>query len=458
MNANFMELDARWSFLKILLLYTCLAIMAIHIVIFFSYLNISDFNYLLYYRKIAGYVVATALPYILVDLLYSLTRRRMGLTRIALKVSLSSGLSLVLLSAMSEIKPLARDDFVFILCGLGVYACIMLAWDVYRNFPVALPGMVSRVLVVGGGRLAEDMSRLISSSGRRFELAGSVRLTTGDPAACERECAELYQTAKALKANKVVVSLPERRGMFPLQAMLNCKLSGIEVLDAPGLYERLTGKLLIEDINPSWFIFSSGFRVTPWLRLCKRLMDIACSVVGLAAFAPFAPLVMLAIKLDSPGPILFRQERIGQGDVPFTLFKLRTMRQDAEKGTGAVWATKEDPRVTRLGRFLRKSRIDEIPQLVNVLRGEMSLVGPRPERLQFILKLKEIIPYYCERHFVKPGVTGWAQVSYPYGASVHDALEKLRFDLYYIKNISLLFDLKIILKTIGVVLLRKGAR
>ena len=229
-------------------------------------------------------------------------------------------------------------------------------------------------------------------------------------------------------------------------------------MDAPSLYERITEKLLIEDITPSWLIFSQGFKITTCYKLVKRAVDIVCSLFGLVVFAPFAPLVMLAIKLDSPGPILFSQERVGQDDIPFVLYKLRTMRQDAEKGTGAVWAAKVDPRVTRLGGILRKSRIDEIPQLINVLKGEMSLVGPRPERPEFVAKLKESIPYYSERHCVKPGVTGWAQVRYPYGASVQDSLEKLRYDLYYIKNISLIFDIRILFKTISVVMLGKGAR
>ena len=173
---------------------------------------------------------------------------------------------------------------------------------------------------------------------------------------------------------------------------------------------------------------------------------------------PFIPLIALAIKLDSPGPIFFRQLRVGEREKNFILYKFRTMLDDAENGTGAIWAQEKDPRVTRVGNFFRKSRIDEIPQLFNVLMGDMSLVGPRPERPEFIDKLKKVIPYYSERHFVKPGVTGWAQVRYPYGASVEDALEKLRYDLYYIKNLSITFDLMIILETVNVVLFRRGGR
>jgi sugar transferase (PEP-CTERM system associated) len=432
--------------------------MAVHIVSFFIYLSIRDFSYISYYHNLAAYVVVTALPYILVDLVSSLAPRSMNFKRILIKLALSTGLSLMLLIAMGDIKPLSREDDMFTLCALGVYAFIMFAWDIHRNYATVLPSLLNRVLVVGNDQLAEDMRRLIATAGPRFQLAGSVKLPLTGPSSTSWLNSDIFETAKALNANKVAISLTERRGMFPLQEMLNCKLSGIEVLDAPSLYERITGKLLLENITPSWFIFSSGFKVTPWLLMGKRLVDIVCAVIGLLIFAPFAPLVMLTIKMDSAGPVIFRQERIGKGDVPFVLYKLRTMSQDAEKGTGAVWASTTDPRVTRLGRFLRKSRIDEIPQLFNVLKGEMSLVGPRPERPEFVSKLKEVIPFYSERHFVKPGVTGWAQVRYPYGASVEDALEKLRFDLFYIKNISLLLDLNIIFKTIGVVLLRKGAR
>ncbi|EHJ46114.1 exopolysaccharide biosynthesis polyprenyl glycosylphosphotransferase [Solidesulfovibrio carbinoliphilus subsp. oakridgensis] len=412
----------------------------------------------LHYDRMGSYVTTIALPYILVNLLYSLTQFRMNLTNILLKVSVSCGLSLTLVALTSDVKPLFREDLDVVLYSLGAFTCIMLARDIVRNIPLALPGLVNRVLVVGNDGFMKEMENLIGGSNRHFQVAGTYPFPGPRPEPAASQVEDIFATAKALRADKVVISLAERRGVFPLQDMLNCKLSGIEVLDAPGIYERITGKLLLENINPSWFIFCSGFKITFVLRAVKRLVDIVCSVLGLLLSLPFAPFVLLAIRLDSPGPVFFRQERVGQGDKPFVLYKLRTMRQDAEQGTGAVWASQSDPRVTRLGQFLRKSRIDEIPQLINVLRGEMSLVGPRPERPEFVQKLKEIIPYYSERHFVKPGVTGWAQVRYPYGASVEDALEKLRYDLYYIKNISMFLDLSIILRTVAVVLLRKGAR
>jgi sugar transferase (PEP-CTERM system associated) len=240
--------------------------------------------------------------------------------------------------------------------------------------------------------------------------------------------------------------------------VLDCKFSGIEVVDAPSFYEDLTGKLLIEDITPSWFIFSNGFKMTPAMRYYKRALDIFFSMLGLLMVMPFIPLLALAVKLDSRGPIFFRQVRVGEREKRFVLYKFRTMREDAETTTGAIWAQSNDPRITRVGRFLRTTRLDEIPQLYNVLRGDMSFIGPRPERPEFIEMLSKIIPYYTERHFVKPGISGWAQVRYPYGASVEDAIEKLRYDLYYIKNISLVLDIVIIIETVKVMLFGKGAR
>ena len=457
-TSSYMKPPEHESFVKWFGEYLLFAIVATHIVFLIIYVGMQDPQYVVLYKQMASYIALISLPYILVNLIYSLAQFTMRLSVILLKTALSSGLSLLLLRATSEVKPLSEHDVSITLYALAVFSCLMLIRDLVRNVAVALPSTTSRVLLVGNDEFLEKMQKLVNASNHNIQLAGTFRFPKRDGGSLAHHVESIFDTAKSVKANQVAISLAERRGTFPLQEMLNCKLSGIEVLDAPGIYERVTGKLLIEDINPSWFIFCHGFKITPVLLWSKRLVDIACSLIGLLISLPFLPLVMLAIKLDSPGPALFRQERVGQGDRPFVLYKLRTMRQDAEQRTGAVWAATTDPRVTRLGRFLRKSRIDEIPQLINVLTGEMSLVGPRPERPEFVSKLKEIIPYYSERHFVKPGVTGWAQVCYPYGASIEDALEKLRYDLYYIKNISIPLDLRIIIKTIGVVLLRKGGR
>jgi len=316
------------------------------------------------------------------------------------------------------------------------------------------------VVIVGNGQLAEDMKSLALSSSGRYRFQDYIECLPGQfadiDAQVDNPAGYILERAKKVRANQVVVSLSERRGAFPLHQVLSCKLNGMEVLEAPEFYERVNKKLMLENIRPSWFIFAKGFKIIGIRRFFKRLTDIILSLVGIAIVAPFLPIVALAIKLDSPGPVLFKQIRVGKGDRNFVIYKFRSMRQDAEVRSGAVWARKNDDRITKLGRFLRKSRIDEIPQLFNVLAGSMSLVGPRPERPVFVKKLKKVIPYYSERHFVKPGITGWAQVRYPYGASVEDAIEKLRYDLYYIKNYTLLFDLGIMFGTISVMAKKMG--
>jgi exopolysaccharide biosynthesis polyprenyl glycosylphosphotransferase len=239
---------------------------------------------------------------------------------------------------------------------------------------------------------------------------------------------------------------------------MQSKLRGVEILDATTYFEQVKGCLLVENMQPSVFIYTHRFRMTSFMRSYKRIYDLCFSVIGLILSAPLFPVLTVLIKLDSPGPVFYKQLRVGENEVEYFVYKFRTMSQDAEKETGAIWAQKSDPRVTRIGQFLRKTRIDEIPQLINVLKGDMSFIGPRPERMAFVERLKETIPFYSTRHFVKPGVTGWAQVCYPYGASDEDALEKLRYDLYYIKNYSVFLDFKIILDTIRVVTSGFGGR
>jgi sugar transferase (PEP-CTERM system associated) len=380
----------------------------------------------------------------------------------AARIILSLGISFLILSTLYYSAP-------FFMFGRGVLAIALLFFGVFQflfhasyRFCGKFKRFAKRILIIGTGPLAGQMGEIIPCNGGNYVLSGYINCSNEPVHVPTREIlettGELYETVRRENADKIVVSLSERRGTLPLQEIMACKLSGIEVVDAPSFYENMTGKLLLENITPSWFIFSDGFRITAPIRLMKRLIDVVLSTAGLILVLPFLPLFALAIRLDSPGPIFFRQVRVGERERNFLLFKFRTMRVDAETGTGAVWAQEKDPRVTKVGNFFRKSRIDEIPQLFNVLKGDMSLIGPRPERPEFIEKLKKVIPYYSERHFVKPGVTGWAQVRYPYGASVEDALEKLRYDLYYIKNLSLTFDIMIILETVKVVLFRRGGR
>jgi sugar transferase (PEP-CTERM system associated) len=271
---------------------------------------------------------------------------------------------------------------------------------------------------------------------------------------------DLYSWVVQNPIDEIVVAMDDRRRGFPMHEFLECRLAGIEIIELPTFLERETGKVRLDVLNPSWIIFGEGFRASLIQRSVERTVDIVVSLGLLILGAPGILLTALAIKLEDglEAPILYRQRRVGQHGVVFDVLKFRSMRVDAEAGGRPIWASKDDPRVTRVGAFIRKTRLDELPQLINVLRGDMSFVGPRPERPEFVQKLEHTIPYYRERHSVKPGITGWAQLCYPYGSSEKDALEKLQYDLYYVKNRSLLFDLAILVQTVEVVLWGKGAR
>lgn len=344
-------------------------------------------------------------------------------------------------------------DALAVLCFFALFRCISCAVKNWR-YP---EWMGTRVMLFGDGSFAQKTAEIIANSNGRYILSGVISLSGEDSIRYESDRELLAKIHKA-RVRNIVVSFPERRGVMPVHDILRCRMQGIAVIDAVEFYERATRKLYIENLTPSWFIFSPGFCFSPIRRAVKRGFDLALALFGLCLLAPAFPIIALLVRGTSPGPVFFRQVRVGRGGVPFEVIKFRTMRADAEKNTGAVWASAHDPRVTRVGAFLRKTRLDEIPQLINVLVGDMSLVGPRPERPEFITELEKVIPFYSERHAVKPGVTGWAQIRYPYGASVEDALEKLRYDLYYIKHQSLLFDLEIAMRTIPVVIFGKGAR
>jgi sugar transferase (PEP-CTERM system associated) len=258
--------------------------------------------------------------------------------------------------------------------------------------------------------------------------------------------------------DRVVVGLSDARGTLPMDALLDMKLRGVTFDHLASVYEEYTGKIAVENLRPSWLIFSTGFRKPRSLGAVKRAVDIGVAGVGLVLAAPLMLCVAALVKIVSRGPILYRQQRVGEHGQVFTLIKFRSMRTDAEDKTGPVWAREEDDRIIPSGRFLRRARLDELPQLWNVLLGNMSLVGPRPERPEFIQELTRVIPFYGQRHVVKPGVTGWAQVRYSYGASVEDAMEKLQYDLFYIKNLSIALDLFIIFLTVKTVILRRGAK
>ncbi|MFA7665592.1 MAG: TIGR03013 family XrtA/PEP-CTERM system glycosyltransferase [Burkholderiaceae bacterium] len=344
----------------------------------------------------------------------------------------------------------------------AVGAIVIIRLLFFRLTDVGLPKR--RVLIVGNGLEAEEVIRFLNegSRSRIIEYAGLYPLASDrDASEAEQRTArqQFLRTVQDLRVSEIVVALRERRGgVMPLREMLECKLRGIKVMDLVSFYEREKGLLKVDNLRASWLIFGSGFNQGATRDVIKRLFDIFVSLALLIVTLPVLLLAMLAILLESGRPILYRQERVGQGGKSFTIYKLRSMSQDAEKDGKPRWAGANDARVTRVGRFLRRSRIDELPQLFNVLRGDMSFVGPRPERPFFVRQLLADIPYYDVRHSVKPGITGWSQVRYPYGASVEDALGKLQYDLYYVKNHSLFLDLLILVDTVQVVLLGKGAR
>ena len=269
--------------------------------------------------------------------------------------------------------------------------------------------------------------------------------------------ASIEELVERHRIDEIIVAEREQRGGgVPMDQLLACRIRGIPVTDLAGFYERAKSEVPIDSLKASWLVYGHGFVQGRARQIAKRSFDILCSSVLLTLASPFMLLTVLAIKLDSPGPIIYRQERVGLGGRIFMCLKFRSMRTDAEKDGVARWAAKNDSRVTRIGAFIRKTRIDELPQLLSVLHGEMSLVGPRPERPSFVAQLKEQIPFYDVRHSVKPGVTGWAQVRYSYGASLEDARRKHQFDLYYVKNNSLFLDLLVLIETVSVVLFREG--
>jgi sugar transferase (PEP-CTERM system associated) len=380
------------------------------------------------------------------------------LLRIAASLS-AAYILLLLIFHLFRWPAVTPESLLLVLTVFGVFQFI---WHNRFFLLLRIPGVARKVLVLGVGPQALNIEKMLWETNHNFVLAGFIQLA-GEasviPAAhILGQGEDLVETAIRERIHKIVVSLSERRGVLPVRDVLKCKLHGIAVVDGLSFYEQVTGKLMIENINPSWFIFSDGFRMSPFMHFYKRGFDLLFALFGILISLPLLPLLALLIRLDSPGPVLFRQARVGEKDRHFTLYKFRTMREDAERLTGAVWAQQDDPRVTGVGRIVRKTRLDELPQLFNVLKGDMSFVGPRPERPEFVDGLMEKIPYYSSRHCVKPGITGWAQVRYPYGASEEDALEKLRYDLYYIKNYSLWLEFLIILETVKVVLFAKGGR
>ena len=347
----------------------------------------------------------------------------------------------------------------------GSYALICVTLVVWRSlyYLVLEKKLFTRdVVIIGTG---ETAATIVEEMNANRESGFAVRALIGStPPAFAHEDIPVVANLSALAGDKrfagidrIVIALDERRGNMPIKELLDYKLAGYFVEDVISFHEAITGKILVEKVNPAWMIFSEGFDYSRVNYFIKRVLDLFLASLGLLLSLPITVLTTILIKLESPGPIFYLQERVGEKGKVFSIIKFRSMCQDAEKN-GAVWASQDDARVTRVGEFIRKARIDEIPQMWNVLKGEMSFVGPRPERPVFVEQLVEKLPYYALRHFSKPGITGWAQVWYPYGASEEDALRKLEYDLYYIKNQSFFLDLLIVFRTVKTVLFRIGSR
>jgi sugar transferase (PEP-CTERM system associated) len=382
----------------------------------------------------------------------------------------------------------SRTDHVMQLIQSAGYACIPLGL-LYTVWPDLMPGrgivligialalpsialcriavasgvLEQKVLILGIGELARSVAAALASrEDLRVTVAGY--LAGGEPSATAApegarvlgRVEELIPIVRSTEADRIIVALEERRNVLPVRDLVRLRMEGVRIEDAQSALAELSGRVALNAIQPSWFVFSEGFRRSDLMVLMKDFIDLICATMGFVLSLPIMAAAAVAIKLDSAGPVIYRQRRVGVGGGCFEVYKFRSMRANAEQD-GAQWAAASDPRATRVGAFLRKYRLDELPQFINVIRGDMSFVGPRPERPEFVEELRAAIPYYDERHTVRPGITGWAQVQYEYGASAEGAYRKLEYDLYYLKHMSALFDIRIILRTIRTVISGKGA-
>ncbi len=368
-----------------------------------------------------------------------------------------SALSFVL-AALIYFFPRVEIGPNVLVVGTGILAIVLIAWRRACEWIISLSWFRERVYVLGNGESALEVITILRN--RRDAGMDVVNQEDGSDqfAQLERLAASPAKARESHQSvDRIIIAMEDRRGSMPVRELLDLRLQGVRIEDANSVVEKLTARLPLEGLNPSSLIFSDGFNVSRALLQQRRILSIILASVGLIVSAPFVPFIILAVRLSSPGSVLFCQTRVGRGGRTFVLRKFRTMRKDAE-ANGAVWASSNDPRVTPLGRFMRKTRVDEIPQLWNVLRGEMSFVGPRPERPEFVEWLRKEIPYYDLRHMIRPGITGWAQVRYKYGASLEETRRKLEYDLYYVKHLSIGLDLLILFETVKTILMQRGAQ
>jgi sugar transferase (PEP-CTERM system associated) len=419
------------------------------------------FNALIYENgllKIAGITVITLLLTYYFDL-YG-PRRISESWEIYFRLMLVlSALSFTLAGLVYFFPDLDIAPFVLVV-GVSILTVFLVVWRWVYEWIIGLPMFRERVYVLGCGERARTVVEMLRSN--RDAGMEVIDWKDGSEVQAHKQLDCFATDLMAFRSPKpsidrVIVAMEDRRALMPVRELLDLRIRGVVIENSSTLLERLSGKLPLDGLNPSTLIFTEGFRVSALQQLFRRLLSLAVSFLALTICLPFLPFIILAVRLSSPGPIFFSQTRVGQRGHPFTVYKFRTMRQDAE-ANGAVWATQDDPRVTAIGRFMRSTRLDEIPQLWNVLRGDMAFVGPRPERPEFVQWLSKEIPFYDLRHMIRPGITGWAQVRYRYGASLEETKRKLEYDLYYVKNHSVGLDLLIMFETIKTIILRRGAQ
>lgn len=411
-------------------------------------------------------VVGMAAGMFVINLLAGLYQRSgsRSLSESCLRAALALVLALGLTYQIFSLLPLEFANTAAVRVSAMLVISMVIVRRVFVGHWTGQSRSSNRVLIFGTGQAAQMVGATLKGADPLTKIVGYF------PGPNEKQAAvpdserlgghrSLTETARQLGVDEIVVALTERRsGSMPMRDLLDCKLAGIRVFDITTYFERMLGQIRIDYVNAGWLIFGDGFNQGLWRTAVKRAFDILCSLVLIGVSAPVMIIAALAIKLESRGPVFYRQERVGANSRVFKVNKFRSMRTDAEKDGKPVWAAAQDSRVTRVGQIIRRTRVDELPQLFNVLKGEMSLVGPRPERPYFVEQLTQEIPYYAVRHSIKPGVTGWAQVKYQYGSTVEDSAEKLQYDLYYVKNHSLFLDFVILFETVGVVLTGKGAR
>jgi sugar transferase (PEP-CTERM system associated) len=404
-------------------------------------------------------LVIAALAYLVAHFLELHNLRRLtGQGQTYPRILMWVGLLSLTLAAVSYVFPEFRVGRYVFLTGLSILVTALISWRWAYAHLISMRTLRERVYLLGNGERANRIREAIESRAELgMDLMGWSGSSSG-PLNSELLAETLRDLANRRAVDRVIVALADRRSMMPVNELLDIRLHGICVDDGTSILEKATGKIEVDELHPSWMIFGDGFRLTQrhWVlrRIISTLLALTLSIVTL----PLIPIIALLLKLTSPGPLLYRQKRVGLRGHVFDCLKFRTMRPNAEADSGPTWASDEDPRITRVGKFLRRSRLDEIPQIWNVLRGDMAFVGPRPERPEFTMKLSEQIPYYNVRHAVRPGITGWAQINYGYGASIEEAKEKLRFDLYYIRNVSVMLDLLIVFYSIRAVIIGRGVR